>query len=309
MIRYFYKNIRSKKVQELKEYQNGAWVCVENPTLEEIDFLVEKFKLDRGNMDDALDDDEMPRLEKHDDYSYVFIRYAYTDENLELTTAPLLFVVGSNVFITIARHNLPRLQRFITGKVPFTTTQRTKLMLQILDQIVDQYEVFINNISKQIKLIRTQLRQHSVSNQDFIDFVLIEDELNEFLSALLPTNAIFRRLMLGRHVPLFAEDQNLVEDLLLNNEQSIEGCRSNVKSIVNIREAYSTIASHNLNNTMKILTAATVLIALPNVFFGMYGMNVPLPFAEQTWAFGAVVLTVMIVTLVIVGFARFKRMF
>jgi magnesium transporter len=308
MIRYFYKNIRSKKVQELKEYQNGAWVCVENPTREEIDFLVDKFKLDRGNMDDALDEDEMPRLEKHDDYSYVFIRYAYTDENLELTTAPLLFVVGSNVFITIARHNLPRLQRFITGKVPFTTTQRTKLMLQILDQIVDQYEVFINNISKQIKLIRTQLRQHSVSNQDFIDFVLIEDELNEFLSALLPTNAIFRRLMLGRHVPLYAEDQNLVEDLLLNNEQSIEGCRSNVKSIVNIREAYSTIASHNLNNTMKILTAATVLIALPNVFFGMYGMNVPLPFADQPWAFWGVVCAVIIVTVSIVSYARIKRM-
>lgn len=308
MIRYFYKNIRSKKVQELKEYQNGAWVCVESPTHDEIDFLVTKFKLDRGNMDDALDEDEMPRLEKHEDYSYIFVRYAYTDENLELTTAPLLFVVGSNVFITVARHNLPRLQRFVTGKVPFTTTQRTKLMLQILDQIVDQYEVFINNISKQIKLIRTQLKQHTVSNQDFIDFVLIEDELNEFLSALLPTNAILRRLMLGRHVPLFDEDQNLVEDLLLNNEQSIEGCRSNVKSIVNIREAYSTIASNNLNNTMKILTAATVLIALPNVFFGMYGMNVPLPFMHESWAFWGVVGMVLVATIGLVGYARYKRM-
>jgi Mg2+ and Co2+ transporter CorA len=32
---------------------------------------------------------------------------------------------------------------------------------------------------------------------------------------------------------------------------------------------------------MKWLTAATVAIALPNVFFGMYGMNIDLPFQES----------------------------
>ena len=251
----------------------------------------------------------MPRLEKEGDLTYIFVRYAYTDENLELTTSPLLFVVGQDLFITVALHSLPRLQRFVNGKVEFSTTQRTKLVLQILDQIVDQYEVFINNISRQIKLIRSRLRTHDVANQDFIDFVLIEDELNEFLSALLPTTAILRRLMLGRHIPLFAEDQDIVEDLLLNNEQSIEGCRSNVKSIVNIREAYSTIASNNLNRTMKILTAATMLIALPNVFFGMFGMNVKLPFMSEQWAFWFVISLTLLTTLVVFAISRFKKIF
>ena len=309
MITYYYKTIRSKSLTVLDKYQSGAWVCVENPTSDEIESLVERFKLDPGHLEDALDADEMPRLEKEGDLTYIFVRYAYTDENLELTTSPLLFVVGQDLFITVALHSLPRLQRFVNGKVEFSTTQRTKLVLQILDQIVDQYEVFINNISRQIKLIRSRLRTHDVANQDFIDFVLIEDELNEFLSALLPTTAILRRLMLGRHIPLFAEDQDIVEDLLLNNEQSIEGCRSNVKSIVNIREAYSTIASNNLNRTMKILTAATMLIALPNVFFGMFGMNVKLPFMSEQWAFWFVISLTLLTTLVVFAISRFKKIF
>ena len=309
MITYYYKTIRSKNLSTLEQYQSGAWVCVENPTSEEIDQLVDRFKLDPGHLEDALDADEMPRLEKEGELTYIFVRYAYTDENLELTTSPLLFVVGPDLFLTVALHSLPRLQRFINGKVEFSTTQRTKLVLQILDQIVDQYEVFINNISRQIKLIRSRLRTHDVGNQDFIDFVLIEDELNEFLSALLPTTAILRRLMLGRHIPLFTEDQDIVEDLLLNNEQSIEGCRSNVKSIVNIREAYSTIASNNLNRTMKILTAATMLIALPNVFFGMFGMNVPLPFSHEPWAFGMVIAITLITTFIVLLVSRVKRVF
>lgn len=309
MITYYYKNIRSKKLSIVEGYQPGAWVCVENPTTDEIDYLINTFDLDAGHMNDVLDDDEMPRLEREGDLTYIFVRYAYTNDDMELTTAPLLTILSKEIFITVALKNLPRLQRFTSGKVTFSTTQRTKLFLQIMDQIVDQYEVFINNISRQIKIIRTRLRAHDVGNQDFIDFVLIEDELNEFLSALLPTTAILRRLMLGRHIPLFSEDEDIVEDLLLNNEQSIEGCRSNVKSIINIREAYSTIASNNLNRTMKVLTAATMLIALPNVFFGMYGMNIELPFQHEVWAYAFVIGLTLLATMLVIVLARNRRIF
>tara|TARA_B100002049_G_scaffold218197_1_gene185191 strand:+ start:760 stop:1689 length:930 start_codon:yes stop_codon:yes gene_type:complete len=309
MITYYHKNIRSKNLSVLDTYKQGAWVCVENPSEDEIDELVKKFNLDAGHMEDALDADEMPRLEREGELTYIFVRYAYTNDDLELTTSPLLFVIGPDLLITVSLNSLPRLQRFTSGKIPFSTTQRTKLVLQILDQIVDQYEVFVNNISKQIKLIRTRLRSHDVVNQDFIDFVLIEDELNEFLSAMQPTTAILRRLMLGRHIPLFEEDQELIEDLLLNNEQSIEGCRSNVKSVINIREAYSTIASNNLNRSMKILTAATVIIALPNVLYGMFGMNVALPFQNAPWAYAAIVATTVVLMIAIFLVGRAKRIF
>lgn len=309
MITYYYKTMRGEHVKELDVYKSGSWICVTDPSSSELEFLAETYKLDAGHLQDALDADEMPRLEQESNLTYIFVRYAFTNEDLELSTAPLLFVVGPNIFLTLSLHSLPRLQRFLTGKVEFATTQRTKLVLLILDQIVDQYEDFINNISRQIKVIRSRLKSHSVANQDFIDFVLIEDELNEFLSALLPTTAILRRLMLGRHIPLFADDQDIVEDLLLNNEQSIEGCRSNVKSIVNIRGAYSTIASNNLNRTMKILTAATMFIAIPNVFFGMFGMNVPLPLADQPWSYFFVLLLTVLATVFVYMWARSKRIF
>lgn len=282
MIRYFYKNLRSTRLTQPKEYQPGAWVCVEEPTDQEVEWLVKKFNLDPGHMEDILDSEEMPRLEREGDISYIFVRYAFTTEEVEVTTSPLLFVVGPNLLITITPHRLPRLQRFMNGKIDFATTQRTKLVLQIMSQIADQYENFINNVSRQIKMMRMQLRQHEINNDDFVNFVMIEDELNEFLSALLPTTAILRRLLLGRHIPLFEEDQDIVEDLLLNNEQSIEGCKSNIKTVASIRNAYSTIANNNLNRAIKWLTAATVAIALPNVFFGMYGMNIDLPFQTQS---------------------------
>jgi magnesium transporter len=222
---------------------------------------------------------------------------------------PLLFIFGADILITVSLVRLPALDTFLSSKIDFATTQRAKLVLQILQQIGENYDVFISQTSKQIKLIRSRLRGHEISNQDFIDFVMIEDELNEFLSSLMPTNATLRRLLLGRYMPLFDEDQDIVEDLLLNNEQSVEACNSNLKSIDNIREAYSAISSHNLNYTMKVLTVATVIIALPNLFYGMYGMNVPLPFQHEPWAYYMVVGFTVFTVLAVFWVARKRKLF
>lgn len=309
MIKYYYKSLRSQQVQELDEYKRGSWVYVEGPNSEETQYLIDKFNIDPGHLEDALDEDEMPRLEKEGDQTYMFVRYAYKNAEAELVTVPLLFVFSDEIVMTISLVHLPCLDTFLRGKIDFATTQRAKLVLQILHEIVEQYDRYINGTSKQIKLIRSRLRGHEISNQDFIDFVLIEDELNEFLAALLPTNATLRRLLRGRYIPLFEEDQDLIEDLLLNNEQSIEACSSNIKSIVNIREAYSSISSNNLNRTMKLLTAATVLITLPNVLFGMYGMNIDLPFQQEPWAYPLVLgLSILICLGVFIG-GRAKRIF
>lgn len=309
MIKYYYKSLRSPRISELTEYKRGSWIYVEEPSQEEIKHLAGKFKLDLGYFEDALDLDEMPRLDKEDDVSYIFVRFAYHGEDGELVTAPLLFVFGGEYTMTVTPVPLLSLETFIGGKIDFATTQRAKLVLQILQQISENYDTYISSTSRQIKSIRSRLRGHEITNQDFIDFVIIEDELNEFLSSLLPTNATLRRLMLGRYIPLFEEDQDIVEDLLLNNEQSVEACRSNMKSINNIRDAYSTISSNNLNRTMKVLTIATVIIALPNVFYGMYGMNVELPIQHEPWAFSGVVGFTLLLIAMTLLIARRKRIF
>lgn len=307
MIKYYYKSLRSNELQEVDTAKRGSWVYVEAPTKKEIVYLVEQFKLDEGLLRDALDEDEMPRLEQEDGQTYIYVRAAYSAANGEIDTMPLLFIFVGDVVITVSLKHLTCLDVFTQNKREFATTQRTKLILQVMNQIVEQYDAYITLTSKQIKVIRARLRGHEISNQDFIDFVMIEDELNEFLSSLMPTNATLRRLSLGRYIPLFEEDQDLVEDLLLNNEQSIEAIRSNIKSIINIRQAYSSISSNNLNRTIKILTFVTVIIALPNTLFGMYGMNVQLPFQQAEEVYFIIIALTLGLILGITAFLRSKR--
>lgn len=308
MIKNYYKSIRSTELLETEELQRGTWVYVEAPTDSEVQQLAKRFDLEPGNLEDALDEDEMPRLEREGEHTYIYVRFAYRNGRGELSTAPLLIIFsGGEHVLTVSQVHLPALDFLMRGRTAFATTQRAKLVLLILSHISDQYDGFISKTSRQIKAIRSRLRGNGITNQDLLDFVTIENDLNEFQSSLQPTNATLRRLLVGKQIPMFDEDHDIVEDLLLNNEQSIEAIRSNLRSIANIRDAYSAISSNNLNRTITLLTLATILVALPNVFFGMYGMNVKLPFQGAPWAYEVIVSVNVLLISAIIYVARKKR--
>ena len=307
MIRYYYKSLRTPLLQEADDFKRGTWVYAESPTAGELARLSERFNLDPGILEDAMDEDEVPRLEKDEGVTYVFVRFAYKNDRGDVLTAPVLIAFGGEYVITISMKHLPALSYLLRGRTTFATTQRAKLILLVLSHISDDYDRFISQTSRKIKTIRSRLRSQGITNKDFIDFAFIEDELNEFLDALQPNNATLRRLLVGRHIPLFEEDQDLVEDLMLNNGQSIEASKSNLRAIENIRDAYSAISANNLNRTILILTVATILIALPNLFFGMYGMNIPLPGEHSHWMFPVLLgLNATIILAVLIA-ARKKR--
>lgn len=307
MIQYYCKNSKEKTVKKLDKYQPDSWVYVQNADQKEIESLVEKFNLDAGHLEDAHDSEEMPRLEREGDQAYLFTRFPHTNTDLILTTSPLLLIFHPNCLITIASQPLPGMDKLTEGRIDVDTSHQGRLALQILDQIDDKYEKYLSEINKQIKAIRSRLRVEEIRNQDFVDFVTIEDELNEFMIALTPMSPILKRLMLGKHIRLSSKDKELAEDLLLNNEQSLVACRSSIKSITNIREAYSTIMSNDLNRIIRILTVLTVLISIPTLIASIYGMNVDLPFERSSGAFGGLMLLSVLLSLLLLWYFRRKK--
>ena len=60
--------------------------------------------------------------------------------------------------------------------------------------------------------------------------------------------------------------------------------------ISGMMDAFASVISNNLNVIMKVLTSITILLTIPNIIFGFYGMNITqgLPL-DQFWWFPLVV--------------------
>lgn len=310
MINYYFRDKPADDLIQLDSYKSGAWVYIEAPDEAEILSISKQFNLDADILLDVLDENEMPRVERDGEDTYIFTRHAATNNELRITTSPILFVLTKNTLLTFSPERFSRMHKFVGEKhIDFSTKKHIELMLSLFDQIDDDYESKLNSISRQIKTIRSRLRIEEIRNKDFIDFVTIEDILNEFLSALSPTNSILRRLLLGRHVQLDDEAKDLVEDLLLNNEQSIVGCKASLKTIVNIREAYSTIMANNLNQVIRLLTVLTLIISLPTLLSSMYGMNINLPLSDSPFAFALIVICSIVFSVLLLAFFKSRKWF
>ena len=106
-----------------------------------------------------------------------------------------------------------------------------------------------------------------------------------YFSTSLKTDEItLNKIMRGKLIKLYEEDQDLLEDVLIEIHQAIEMCNIYSNILSGTMDAFASVISNNLNIVMKVLTVITIVMAIPNIIFGFYGMNVNgLPGVQWWW--------------------------
>lgn len=309
MLRYYVRNTTDEPFRQLPGYsdQSGLWIHCEQPQITELDKLSEQFKLDRNILRDVMDKEELPRLEVSDDNLYVFFRSILRTKHGEIESSPLLTVLTPDVFVSLSSTNAISDQKIATAAHQIPTEDRGNLLLATFTAIVTDYEDSIQRTGRYIKDIGHRLKTHEVDNSDFIHFVTIEDNLSIYELNLTSMVTVAERLRDNKSEHLSRGHVESIDDIILHVRQLLASVQTLKQTIASIRNAYSTIADNNLNVRMKRLTVLTLLVALPNVFYGMYGMNVILPFQDTPWAYGAIVgFTFLLITFVYLLAKRFR---
>ena len=87
-------------------------------------------------------------------------------------------------------------------------------------------------------------------------------------------------------IKMYEEDEDILEDAIVENRQAIE-MGTIYRDILNgTMDAYASVISNNLNMVMKFLASVTIVLSIPTIVSGMWGMNVKgLPFADNAFGF------------------------
>lgn len=282
MMNIFYKTDNKKKLATLDKFNSATWVNLAEPNEDEIEEAVTMLGVDKGLLMDALDIYEMPRLEVEDNVLYIYIRVP-EKKNDNIITRPLLIAIGRDFILTVCDKKCSLLDDYISSKKDFFTDQKANLLLKIIFDNNQKYNTYLIDINRRLRSIKVRLE--SVNAKDLVQFVDFEQVLNDFLSACISIDAMLQKILTGRYLEIGEADQDLLEDNSLSNKQLIELSKSSLRYTVNIRDTYSNIATHNLNRIMKILTVLTILLTVPNVIFGFFGMNVSILGSQSPHAY------------------------
>ncbi|OGE80930.1 MAG: hypothetical protein A2826_00185 [Candidatus Doudnabacteria bacterium RIFCSPHIGHO2_01_FULL_43_23] len=306
MIRYYFKSINDKELLTLKDFRPGTWIYAEDPSRDELEKIALDYGLELGHLTDALDPHEVPRLEIENQTLYFYRRAPYELDTRVITT-PILVVVGEDFVVTVSKYSLPFLNRILKGTVDLNTTQKAKLIIQIFSEITASYNSFLTNIRRKVRT--SGVEKNQINNTVIMQFIRFEEILNDFLTELEPASVILEGLVSGKILPLHESDKDIVEDLSHSTGQLIVQSRATMRSIVNVRESYSTILTNDLNRVIRILTGLTIILNVSMIITGLYGMNVALPFAHSPHAFWGVILFSSMVSLLLLLVFRRNRWF
>ena len=113
----------------------------------------------------------------------------------------------------------------------------------------------------------------------------LEKSLVFFSTSLKGNELVMERMMRLDMLRKYPDDADLLDDVMVENKQAIEMCAIYRDIMSGTMDAFASIISNNLNIVMKILTSLTVVLAVPTIFASLFGMNVPMPFAENPYGF------------------------
>ncbi len=279
MITYLRATHHKPTILKRESTQPGSWIRCEKPSEQELQQLVD-LGLDADILADALDPHEVPRVQPEGDWIYFITRLPDTDDDFNDFTTPILFALGKSYVVTVSRDSLGRLWQPFIEKTPASTAQQTKFFMLMMEALTQQYQTRVASINRQMRAVTSDVTR--LDPKDIATLVEYERKLNDYLDALIPTNIALEKLLSGKLLRLYEDDEDLVEDLSIDLEQLISRCKSLLRTITNVRDSYRAVMDTRLNETIRLLTVITLALTIPTALAGLYGMNVKLPGSDTS---------------------------
>ncbi len=293
-----------KKMTRLDAIQDGCWINLTYPTEDELNTVSEALNVDPGFLRAALDEEETSRIDTEDGQTLIIIDVPAVekDDAVVYSTIPLGIIVTEKHIITVCLKESSIVKDFQDGLVKNAETQkRTSFILYMLLQVAKRFLQYLKQIDKIYNYMERQLYK-SQRNKELIQLLDLEKSLVYFNTSLKANEVTLEKILRGRIITLYEEDHDLLEDVLIEVRQAIEMANIYSSIISGMMDAFASVISNNLNVIMKVLTSITILLTIPNIVFGFYGMNITagLPL-DQFWWFPLIlaVVTLSVVAIIL----------
>lgn len=302
-----YKSLESGPLQELtlKTLEKGAWINIVDPTPYELKVVSNLTEVDPDFLRSALDDEERSHTDVEENSVMVLTNVPVFRGEDSYDALPLAIIVTDEFIITVCLEETPVITEFNerTSRL-FRTYKKTRFLFQILYKSATYFLRYLRQISKLSEEIEDQLR-HDMKNSEILRLLELQKGLTYFNAAIRSNGAVLDKLLRMRSntsltpiLKAYEEDEDLLEDVIIENKQAKEMVEMYSKILARLADTFSSIISNNQNLVMKFLAAMTIILAIPTVVSSFFGMNVPVPFADNAHGFLYVICIALSISIV-----------
>ena len=299
-------------IREAHAKGQHLWVEIGEPSAASEAVLTEMFGLHPLIVEDIFSERSVPKIDEFATHAYIVVHaIGLGDDPLKPSINLLDLVVGDTFLLTQHREG-PTTERL------YERLQRTPDLLEkepawlahaFIDGLVDRYEPYMDFLRQRIDAVEEHvlLRAGTVKERDLLpELFALRRTIQALCRSTHHQRQILHRLSSGE-LPQIPKECTLyfrdVYDHFMRVEERTDDYKDVVTSLV---DAYLTVQSNRMNETVKRLTVmSTVLLPLNFIasFYGMNFKNMP----ELGWPFGRALAVVQMVVLALLVWTWFKR--
>ncbi len=305
VIEYFGTNGTGTLVR-LEHERVGCLVMASAPTSDELAFLAQRYGLRREDLQSALDPDEVSRIDAEADYLMVMLDTPIHDSaggQFSYKTIPFAtFITEDNVVTVCAEKDAPFVSLLARARTLPHTSETNSFAARVLIASSTAYLVALRVINQERKKLMSQ--QGHPSRKQLNELYLLDASLVYFKTSLTTNdNVLERQLRLTRNVDQDLRD--VVEDVVIENRQALENARIFSEMLDSAIDHFALLMDHELNRTMQVMAVVTLVMSVPTVVAGFFGMNVPgIPLDQSPVGFGVVVAVTMAASAALLALLR-----
>ena len=281
-------------LRETPEFASSCWINLAEPSTTELESVLSHVEVPRDFLTDPLGAGERPRFDWEDDATLLIVHVPTIDVDMDeagvvpYRTVPLGIILYRHTVITVCSAKTPVTTAFldqIRRVCPPSDTYR--FAFRLLWHAGVLFLRYINEIHARTTAIEDELHE-SISNEAILRLFQIEKVFVYFTTSLKADTIALARANTTRQLPLTEDDRDYLEDAMVEYQQALETATIHANILNGTLDTFASLINNNLNNVMKYLTAATIMLAAPTLIASLYGMNIRLPFQDHQHAFALV---------------------
>ena len=293
---------------EIIEASGIRWIHIESPRTADRDWLEEHFDFHQLDYEDVFSRNQRPKLDQYDDYVFIVLHFPLFDKDSgRILTAELDLFMGADFLITLPNIPLPPLSAMFERyreKEDLREEVFSKgsgyLLYKIVDTGVDASFPMLRKTGLKLERLEDDIFEGR-SSEIVRDISDTKQEIINFRKIVRPQRAVLRDLertkqrYLQEELEIYFDDisdaAERIWDTLENYKEVIEGLESTNEAVL----------SHRLNDSFRILTAASVVLLPLTLIASIFGMNVHFPGEGEAYSFYLIIglMAVVLVGLVI----------
>jgi len=268
-----------------------TWVNIEKPTEREIEYLAQRYPFHHLDLDDCLSRIQRPKIDEYKDYLFLVFHFPVYNKEARVTTSNQVSVfIGAKYLVTLHKGELkPLVKLFRECQIDEESRQENfgqgagYLLYRIIDRLVDYCLPILNKIGDNIEDVEDNIfanempraiKEISVLRRDVISFRRIIWPMRAVLGSLEPKVRRFTQMDMAVYFGDMVDHVDKIWDGLDEYKEIIEG----------LNDTHDSLATNRTNEVIRMLTIiATILLPL-TVVASIYGMNIPLPFQNESYS-------------------------